>query len=536
MLLKSIIIVPILWIAADAARILVVIPEPSHSHQVAFRPIITELARRGHKLTVFTPIPINDSTLQNYTEVKLSYSSYKVDEKFDVLGLAKLGIWPLLDDFYRRNEEMTDSALSHPVMQQLISSNSTEKFDLIIVEFLFYDAFYALSHRFNASLIGIASVPLTAFHHYTFGNSISWAYAPDLLANDLDENMNTWDRIYNAYCIFYQLYWHQYKIIPVQEKIVRKHFGDSVPPAHQLASNMALLLANFHSFLYPHANVPGIISIRGSRQITQKKRLPADLEKILDDAKEGCIYFSLGSNVKGEFLPVERRDMFQKTFEKLPYKVLWKYESDFPNKSNNIITRKWLPQHEVLAHPNVRLFMYQGGLQSTEETIENGVPVIGFPIFGDQHYNVKQLVARGAGKKLIITDINEDELREAILEVITTSSYKENMLKLRDLLHDVPYDPLNNSVWWVEHVIRHDGAPHLRNKSRDMPWYMTQLLDILGIILLVTLLVILAIILLVSYIIIYCRIIKRFKRLCELIIKPCTRLFEPNRPVAKKEQ
>lgn len=68
----------------------------------------------------------------------------------------------------------------------------------------------------------------------------------------------------------------------------------------------------------------------------------------MDDAKEGCIYFSLGSNVKGEFLPVERRDMFQKTFEKLPYKVLWKYESDFPNKSNNIITRKWLPQHEVL--------------------------------------------------------------------------------------------------------------------------------------------------------------------------------------------
>lgn len=75
----------------------------------------------------------------------------------------------------------------------------------------------------------------------------------------------------------------------------------------------------------------------------------------------------------------------------------------------------------LLAHPNVRLFMYQGGLQSTEETIENGVPVIGFPIFGDQYYNVKQLVARGAGKKFIIADINEDELREAILEVITTS-------------------------------------------------------------------------------------------------------------------
>ncbi|EFN69195.1 UDP-glucuronosyltransferase 2A3 [Camponotus floridanus] len=57
------------------------------------------------------------------------------------------------------------------------------------------------------------------------------------------------------------------------------------------------------------------------------------------------------------------------------------------------------------------------------------------------------------------------------------------MLKLRDLLHDLPYDPLNNAVWWIEHVIRHKGARHLRNKSRDMPWYKTQLLDIQAIVL-----------------------------------------------------
>lgn len=65
--------------------------------------------------------------------------------------------------------------------------------------------------------------------------------------------------------------------------------------------------------------------------------------------------------------------------------------------------------------------MYQGGLQSTEETIENGVPVIGFPIFCDQRYNIKQLEDYGTGKKLIITDVNEDELRETIFEVITNS-------------------------------------------------------------------------------------------------------------------
>lgn len=66
---------------------------------------------------------------------------------------------------------------------------------------------------------------------------------------------------------------------------------------------------------------------------------------------------------------------------------------------------------------------------------------------------------------------------------LSAFSYKNNMLKLRDLLHDLPYDPLSNAIWWVEHVIRHKGARHLRNKSRDMPWYKTQLLDMLAIVL-----------------------------------------------------
>lgn len=127
-----------------------------------------ELARRGYNVTVFTTIPINDPTIQNFTEVKLSYSEYKLDKNFNLIAWAKLGIQALFEGFYKRNEEMTDSALSHPVMQRLISPNSTEKFDLIIVECLFYDAFYALSYHFDAPLIGIASVPPLTVHHYAF--------------------------------------------------------------------------------------------------------------------------------------------------------------------------------------------------------------------------------------------------------------------------------------------------------------------------------------------------------------------------------
>lgn len=104
---------------------------------------------------------------------------------------------------------------------------------------------------------------------YRAGNPILWSYLPDMLANTLDENMNLLDRFLNAYYYIRQIYWHRYYIIPVQEKLVRKHFGDNMPPAHELVSKMDLLLANFHPFLYPHANVPAIIPIRGSRPINR---------------------------------------------------------------------------------------------------------------------------------------------------------------------------------------------------------------------------------------------------------------------------
>jgi len=83
-------------------------------------------------------------------------------------------------------------------------------------------------------------------------------------------------------------------------------------------------------------------------------------------------------------------------------------------------------------------------------------------------------------------------------------------VKLRNLLRDLPRKPIDNAIWWVEHVIRHKGALHLRTKSRDMPWYQVQLLDIIAIIL--------AIIILAIYIIV---IIKRhvFKMSKQLILK-----------------
>lgn len=53
------------------------------------------------------------------------------------------------------------------------------------------------------------------------------------------------------------------------------------------------------------------------------------------------------------------------------------------------------------------------------------------------------------------------------------------MLALRALTKDKPYDSLENVMWWIEYVIRHNGAPHLRFDGVNTTWYRQFDLDII---------------------------------------------------------
>lgn len=70
------------------------------------------------------------------------------------------------------------------------------------------------------------------------------------------------------------------------------------------------------------------------------------------------------------------------------------------------------------AHPNLKLYIYQGGLQSTQEAIHYGVPLLGMPIFSDQENQIKIAINHGIAKRLNIETLTRDELKFAIQEMI----------------------------------------------------------------------------------------------------------------------
>ena len=64
------------------------------------------------------------------------------------------------------------------------------------------------------------------------------------------------------------------------------------------------------------------------------------------------------------------------------------------------------------------------------------------------------------------------------------------MKQVSTLMRDQIESPLERAMYWIEYVIRHQGAPHLRSSSRELSIYQRGLLDVIFFLLAVSLLMV----------------------------------------------
>lgn len=78
------------------------------------------------------------------------------------------------------------------------------------------------------------------------------------------------------------------------------------------------------------------------------------------------------------------------------YNFIWKFEADnLPiEKPKNLMISKFVPQSDILAHPNIKAFISHSGLLSTHEVLWRGKPVVSIPMFADQHRVGKKSMRR----------------------------------------------------------------------------------------------------------------------------------------------
>ncbi|CAK1547652.1 unnamed protein product [Leptosia nina] len=481
-----------------SARILAVFPTPSVSHQVVFRPLTLELAKRGHELTVITTDPLfRSQSPGNYTEIDVHDMSYELWKKkfvYDVKFGMKKSIYQQVETILTIMSDIMCLQVEHPEIQRIIKNR--EKYDLLLLEAwprqnLMY------SYLFKAPVIQISSLgALFGNDENNFGVPKHPFLYPMTISQKVYD-LTFWDKIEEIRLrLWFNKIWDDEE--PKELKILREKISKDLPNYDILSDNIDMLFINTHPMWINNQPLPpNVITIWGIHK-NPERVLPKDLQTFLDSSKNGVIYLSFGTNVFSSLLPQEQIQIFVRVFSKLPYDILWKWETnELPNRAENIKIVKWLPQSDLLKHPKIKLFITQGGLQSTDEAIIAGVPMIGVPMLGDQWSNVEKCEFYKIGKKVEMETITEEELEGAIQTVINDTSYRDNIIRLRKLMNDQPQGALERAVWWTEYVLRHGGAKHLRAAGANMHWtkyyeieFVLQLFSIVFVALVASLLVI----------------------------------------------
>ncbi|KAK5638202.1 hypothetical protein RI129_012497 [Pyrocoelia pectoralis] len=467
--------------AVCGSKILGVSLTPSYSHQVVFQPLWKELSLRGHQVTTITAYPLKDPKLVNLTEIDLSVAQLSNQNIKKLVGVSQTNFIYEIYHMYTLMANVLDQQLEHPPVKQLIEDERA-KFDLVIVEYL-WSTPLAFATRFNCPYIGIISLDGTNTIYRKIGNPTHSSLYPDNLL-PFGDKLSLFQRVISfIYEFGYDVYLEGV-LQEMEQKVVHKHFGGHYPSIAEMARNMSMLFVDADPiFHHNRPLVPGVVQIGSGSHIAAAKPLPKELS-MLDNATNGFIYFSLGSNIKSEFLSLPTIKMILEVFAELPYTVLWKFGEDIPNKPGNVIVSKWFPQRDVLGHPNIKLFITQGGMQSMDEAIYFRVPMVGIPIFFDQPHNIKKMVNRGFGLELDRNNLEKNSFKTTILEVINNPRYRNTLTELADLAQDQPMTGLERAVWWSEYVIRHKGAKHLRSPLLDLPWYQYLFLDVIAVLLL----------------------------------------------------
>ena len=144
----------------------------------------------------------------------------------------------------------------------------------------------------------------------------------------------------------------------------------------------------------------------------------------------------------------------------------------------NVRLMKWIPQNDLLGHTSTRLFISHGGANSQFEGLYHAVPMIVFPLFGDQPYNAKRGEYKGYSITMDILNFTSNKLVTNINKILQPNSvYKQKIEKGAAIFKSESLNPRQRAAFWIEHVIQH-GGQHLRSYALDMPWYEYLMLDI----------------------------------------------------------
>ncbi|XP_057627041.1 UDP-glucuronosyltransferase 2B17-like isoform X1 [Chionomys nivalis] len=463
------------------------------SHWMNIKTILDELVQRGHEVTVLRTsasifLDPSKSPGLKFESFSTSISKDDLDKAFTRL----VDVWiheiprdfclsfsPLLQNVA---DELSDSYLrlcrDTVSNKQLMTKLQRSKFDV-----LFSDAI-APCGELIAELLQIPFLyslrfsPGYAMEKYSGRFLVPPSYVPIILSG-LGGQMTFMERVKNMMCMLYFDFWFQ----TFNEKKWSQFYSETLGRPTSLTETIGKaemwLIRSYWDLEFPRPTLPNVDYV-GGLHCKPAKPLPKEMEDFVQSSGEhGVVVFSLGSMVS--HISEEKANAIAWALAQIPQKVIWRLEGKTPDTlGSNTRVYKWLPQNDLLGHPKTKAFVTHGGANGVYEAIHFGIPMIGIPLFAEQYDNIAYMVAKGAAISLDFRTMTRTDLLNALEAVTDNPFYKENAMWLSTIHHDQPMKPLDRVIFWIEFVMRHKGAKHLRPLAHNLTWYQYHSLDVIG--------------------------------------------------------
>lgn len=367
----------ILIASGFGANILYLSSVASPSHFIWCRSLLTSLHARGHNITALSG-DVEESK-ENFTYLhldKIYDAFYNGSQEINFLEMGEKSFAAMFLEFIDLIEYSCVATLNSKGYSQLLDYPADFKFDLIIYDFTMSGCLMGMVDKYSGT--PMVSVTPFLFSAKTSDLSGSLFYPSFFPTADgaFPQSMTFTQRLQTTVQTVLEFLITEYFMMPKIEKIVRSvHPG--IPTIQEIEKKATrLILVNSHPVSdYRQPAMPHV-KLVGGAQIQNAKDLPAELKTIADNAKNGLVFFSLGTNMRSDTLGSERIVKIIKAFARLPqYTFFWKFETkellpiDLPK---NVHIRSWMPQNDILAHPNTKLFISHCGLLSSQESLWHG--------------------------------------------------------------------------------------------------------------------------------------------------------------------
>ncbi|XP_073221391.1 7-deoxyloganetin glucosyltransferase-like isoform X2 [Cicer arietinum] len=218
--------------------------------------------------------------------------------------------------------------------------------------------------------------------------------------------------------------------------------------SNELESDVINALSSMFPSLYPIGPLPSLLNQTPHNHLTSlSSNLWKEDTKCLEwlESKEprSIVYVNFGSitvmtheqvlefawglaNSKQPFLWIIRPDLV------IGGSVV--LSSEFVNEtSDRGLIASWCPQEKVLNHPSIGGFLTHCGWNSTTESICAGVPMLCWPVFGDQPTNCRFICNEWEIGLEIDTNVKREEVEKLVNELIVGEKGKKMREKAMEL-------------------------------------------------------------------------------------------------------